>query len=106
MVGKEVASLPNSSLVGLELISSMVRIGRPATAKELLPASGVPRATLYRALDALVRDGWVVAEGTPKQFWPSMHIAQFGLSWFQHHQVRDVVLSNAIDLARLTGRLS
>jgi IclR family transcriptional regulator, KDG regulon repressor len=84
----------------LSIVSALAECGRPLTAQQVSKLTNLPRATTYKVIDDLVREGWLVSEGSPRKFRPSLRVVHLGLRALGPLHARRVVLPHSIDCAR------
>lgn len=88
----------------LSIVSVLAECGRPLTAQQVSKLADLPRATAYKLLDELVLEGWIVTEGSPRKFRPSLRVVQLGLRALSPLHARRVVLPHSINCARVLDR--
>ena len=87
----------------LDILSFLAEQPDGATLKDITSATAISRATAYRTTAALIDSGWVLVNGTPTRYFASRRVAQLGLAMLRQDGVREAILPNAIDLARVVG---
>src|SRR5262249_16026005 len=58
--------------------------------------------TMYRIVQELAEDGWILPVGNPRHYVPSLRVVQLGLSCLGVMRLRDKLVPNAIELAKST----
>lgn len=94
-----------SDLTHLHILRVLASGYEPMSARDVSTHVGVSRATAYRALEELGEEGWLIVEGSPRRYAPSLRLAQLGIGALRHNPVRELLLPHAIELARLTRRV-
>lgn len=92
----------------LSILAHVAEQGDGVTVRQLVTSLGLSRATCYRMLEDLTGDGWLIAtdQDPPRRYRVSLRVAQMGLATLRTSRVREVALPAAIDLARVTGRVT
>src|SRR5262249_40308564 len=93
----------NAVLRGLDVLWALTECAEPLSLKEVMDATGMTRATAYRAGNQLTAAGWVPADGWPSRFQVTQRVPQLGMRALHHSRTHEVALSNAIACARATG---
>lgn len=84
----------------LNVLMSLAECGRPLGAQDVSKLTGMPRASAYKVLEELVADGWLIADGSPRRFRPSLKVVQLGARALAPLRARRVMIPHSIDCAR------
>jgi IclR family pca regulon transcriptional regulator len=95
-----------SMVYGLDLVRFLAAQQRPVSIGEIVEGTGIARATAYRAVDELIKAGYMSAIGSPRRFSATWRVAQLGLLMLSNNHVREVALSNVLGLAAASGQLA
>ena len=98
------AAVAGSADRGLQILSALCSHTAPMSANELATATGMTRATVYRILERLAGERWVIGVGRPRRFSAAVRVGMLGLQALARNQARQVALSNAVACAQATGR--
>lgn len=98
-VSESPAESGSSATRALALLNLFSRWRRPAGARELAVALGMPRSSTNVLLRALVTEGYLRFDGADALYYPSFKVAQLGL-WLSHERLSDPAIG------RLVQRLS
>jgi DNA-binding IclR family transcriptional regulator len=89
-------------LRNLDIVMFVAQSSHPVTANEVATCTGQSRTTVFRALDALHRHGWLRANGSPRSFSASFRLAEIGIAVLRNNHIRDVLVPYTVELARQT----
>lgn len=82
----------------LAILAPIALATRPLTVLDLTRLTGLHRASLYRNLDGLESEGWIVREESPRRYAPALKLAQLGLGVLRGNPLRDALLLHGIGL--------
>jgi sugar lactone lactonase YvrE/DNA-binding IclR family transcriptional regulator len=88
---------------GIQILEFLAGAGRPSTSAELLRQTGLPKATLYRLLGALVEFGYVRHDTRLKTFSLGQRLIELGGSSLATIDLRSAAEG---ELTRLAGQLN
>lgn len=92
-----------SRTASLVVLAHLANLEAPITVPELARLTGIHRASLYRTVESLTAEGWLVSEGQPRRYVLSLRLAQLGLRALRHHPVRQSLLPFATKLTLELG---
>lgn len=90
----------SSTLKAFAVLEILVGRGRPTTLAELMQATGMPKASLYRTLALFEEAGLVVRGSGGRAYAPGPRLARFGLEILRHDSVagiRRAILRRLVD---------
>lgn len=73
---------------------------------EIAEQTGVSRASVHRLLNALVSEGYVLVEGKPRRYYPSLRVWEMTTASLDRYAARETVLPYAIELAVSSGHVT
>jgi DNA-binding IclR family transcriptional regulator len=82
----------------LALLSLLAASAAPLTSIELSKQTGMHRASVYRNLESLTKEGWLEASGSPRRYAVSWSFRQLGLMATQHDRTHEVLMIYATQL--------
>jgi DNA-binding IclR family transcriptional regulator len=85
--------------ISLLVLSHLANLEAPITVPELTKLTGIHRASLYRTMESMEAEGWLVSKGQPRRYSLTYRFAQLGLRALRHNQVRQTLMPFATDLA-------
>lgn len=87
---------------GLSLLAHFAAEREPQTIREAAEAVGIRKATAYRMVEDLEREGWLIASDgmSPRRYAASFEVVRIGLLALGANRVREAAMPNAIMLAR------
>jgi DNA-binding IclR family transcriptional regulator len=88
-----------SHVRALSLLEYLAAHPEPRSATEIAAEIGVARATVYRMLDELVRNGWLKSSATGEGYRPALRLAALGLGSLAQDPTRPAMFRNAVQLA-------
>ncbi len=83
----EVAVENSSMLKGFTVLEILVGRGHPMTLADLIQATGIPKASLYRTLSLFEEARLVIRESNGRAYAPGPRLASFGLEILRHDSV-------------------
>ncbi len=96
----ETAAENSSTLKAFAVLECLVGRGKPATLAELMLATGMPKASLYRTLSLFEDARLVIRESGGRAYAPGPRLASFGLEILRHDSVagvRRAILRRLVD---------
>jgi DNA-binding IclR family transcriptional regulator len=96
----ETAAENSSTLKAFAVLECLVERGKPATLAELMLATGMPKASLYRTLSLFEDARLVIRESGGRAYAPGPRLASFGLEILRHDSVagvRRAILRRLVD---------
>jgi len=86
----ETAVENSSTLKAFAVLEILVGSGKPMTLADLIQATGVPKASLYRTLSLFEEARLVIRESNGRAYAPGPRLARFGLEILRHDSVAAV----------------
>ncbi|HZH08703.1 MAG TPA: IclR family transcriptional regulator [Lautropia sp.] len=83
----ETAVENSSTLKAFAVLEILVGNGKPMTLADLIQATGVPKASLYRTLSLFEEARLVIRESNGRAYAPGPRLARFGLEILRHDSV-------------------
>ena len=71
---------------------------------EIAEQTGISRASVHRLLNTLVREGYVLVDGKPRRYYPSLRVWEMSAATLDRYAARETVLPYAIELALSSGQ--
>ncbi len=96
--------MSKGTIAELDSLKLVAQAEAPPTAREIVDRAGLPRATVYRLLNALECAGWLEGGGTPKRYTPALRVIELGMAALRRQPAREAIFAGAVQLARETGR--
>jgi len=96
----ESAAENSSTLKAFAVLECLVGRGKPATLAELMQATGLPKASLYRTLSLFEDARLVIRESGGRAYAPGPRLSSFGLAILRHDSVagvRRAILRRLVD---------
>lgn len=90
----------SSQDVTLAILETVCAALIPLTALEVMQATGLSRATVYRNLELLENGGWIAATGLPKRYCGGLRVGELGLRALGQNRYRGRLLVHAATLCR------
>ena len=84
----------------LALFSYLAASPSPLTSLELSKLTGMHRASVYRNLESLTKEGWLEAEGSPRRYGLTWSFRQLGLLARHHTPAHEVLMAYAVEMCR------
>jgi IclR family pca regulon transcriptional regulator len=84
----------------MAILAAVSRSPEPMSAQTIAKATGIPKATAYRALEELAESGWLLqSEESPRRYRPCLRLAELGLAVLMQHRAPGAVLTSLCALA-------
>ena len=84
----------------LALFSYLAVSPSPLTSHELSELTGMHRASVYRNLESLTKEGWLEAGGSPRRYAVTWSFRQIGLLARRHDPAYEVLMTYAVELCK------
>lgn len=84
----------------MAILAVVGRSAEPLSPQAIAQATGMSRATAYRALEELTDNGWLLqSEESPRRYRPCLRVAELGLAVLAQHRAPGAVLTSLCALA-------
>jgi len=88
----------------LTVLDLVAEFGRPARFTELLPASGLPKATLYRFLQTLTNQGMLAFDEERQAYMPGLRLVRLAHAAWAQSSLAPIAAGFLDQLSRQTGQ--